>query len=64
MKKTQTQKEYIVQRQINRRWYTVVLDTPPKVVEPDEVVPEHECLSVTTPDGHGAYCAVCGETLA
>lgn len=24
----------------------------------------HVCRSTTTPDGHGAYCAVCGETLA
>jgi hypothetical protein len=24
----------------------------------------HECESVTTADGHGAYCAHCGETLA
>jgi hypothetical protein len=23
----------------------------------------HECTSTTTPDGHGAYCADCGETL-
>ena len=25
---------------------------------------EHECESVTTADGNGAYCAICGETLA
>jgi len=25
---------------------------------------EHEHESVTTPDGHGAYCRVCGDTLA
>lgn len=24
----------------------------------------HECISVTTSNGHGAYCERCGETLA
>jgi hypothetical protein len=24
----------------------------------------HACESVTTADGHGAYCRICGETLA
>jgi hypothetical protein len=25
---------------------------------------DHECGSVTTADGHGAFCRICGETLA
>ena len=24
----------------------------------------HRCVSITTPDGHGAYCRICGDTLA
>ena len=24
----------------------------------------HECVSVITSDGHGAYCSICGETIA
>ena len=27
-------------------------------------IEEHVCISVGTPDGHGAYCAVCGDGLA
>ena len=25
---------------------------------------DHECVPVTTPDGHGSYCRICGETLS
>lgn len=31
---------------------------------PDCPGDDHACESVTTPDGHGAYCRICGETLA
>jgi hypothetical protein len=30
----------------------------------DDGEQEHECVSQHTPDGCGAFCATCGETLA
>jgi hypothetical protein len=31
---------------------------------PDDASDGHACVSTPTPDGHGAYCRICGETLA
>jgi len=25
---------------------------------------QHDCVSISTADGHGAYCAICGTTVA
>jgi hypothetical protein len=32
--------------------------------EPSGEAQPHACKSVATPDGKGAYCGICGETLA
>lgn len=29
-----------------------------------EAVADHACESVTSPDGHGAYCRICGEVAS
>jgi hypothetical protein len=34
------------------------------VRERRSAIKDHACQSVTTPDGHGAYCATCGEVTS